>query len=161
MKLRKVPFGLSGYRTSKHPTMAENNRGDSMKISSGMKMAICCFAGSLAALSLFCKNPVNQPPAELITVIQPAAGAHLKVNDIRTIEWRVSDYSVISSIGVMLSIDRGRTYSMLVDSALPVQTTSIIWTIASDQVSDSCIIKVYDYSDESVNGTSGMFSVVP
>lgn len=102
----------------------------------------------------------NTPPFKTLELLQPRGGESFKVNHTVAIIWRVNDTSQISTVGILLSLDGGKTWPItLGNGSFPPETTSFYWTIESTQVSGQCMIKVYDYISQPINDRSGVFSV--
>ena len=104
-------------------------------------------------------NPSPTPPGPL-QLLKPLAPGSVTVGQFVTIQWKINDTNQISSVGVELSIDSGKSWPFeLTDHSLPHDTTSIAWIPSANQVSPSCMIKVYSYTNLSVNDKSSLFRV--
>jgi hypothetical protein len=121
-------------------------------------LALC----GLLIVTISCDKGTNSstPPFKTLELLQPRGGESYKVNQTVAIRWRINDTSNISTVGIMLSLDGGKTWPLsLGNGSFPPETTSFSWTIESTQVSDQCMIKVYDYISQSINDRSGVFLV--
>jgi hypothetical protein len=94
-----------------------------------------------------------------LEIVAPKGGEGYKVGQTVTVKWKINDATKISSVGIKLSLDNGKSYEMLVDHSIPPETTSVSWTVTGDQVSNQCIVKVHEYIDESIFDKSGIFTV--
>ena len=102
-------------------------------------------------------NPVTKP----LEIVSPKGGESYTVGQSVEIKWKINDASKIGSVGITLSLDNGKTFSAydLELTSIYPPTTTFSWTIASDQVSDQCVIEVREYNDHSINDKSGAFTV--
>ena len=119
---------------------------------------------SVVCLAVFmtCDNGTGPtPPAKTLEIVAPKGGESYKVGQTVTIKWKINDATKISSVGIKLSPDNGKTIPNidLETSSIFPPTDSFSWTITSDQASTQCVIKVYDYLDKSINDQSGVFTV--
>jgi hypothetical protein len=102
-----------------------------------------------------------------IFVTSPVAGQTVKVGDSVVVSWRHNP-ALFSSLEVQLSTDSGKSFSELYSSGSFSKTTSsVAWVVGSETggsflpsyPSSGCVIRVRDYSNYSINATSGLFTV--
>ena len=118
---------------------------------------ICC-----SIISLQCDNG-NGPdnPAGPLELVSPKGGESYQVGQTVEVKWKINDATKISSVGIKLSLDNGKSFlgNDLETSSIFPPTTTFSWTITDEHVSSQCLLEVYDYIDNSINDKSGTFSV--
>jgi Developmentally Regulated MAPK Interacting Protein. len=128
-----------------------------------MRIAGSIILLGLLALCLSCDNGSNPAtPSKPLEIIQPKGGESYTVGQTVDIKWRINDLTKISSVMVKLSTNNGKTFPVVLVGSLsiPPDSTSVSWTPLSDQVSTQCIVKVYEYNNEStIYDKSGIFTV--
>ena len=100
-------------------------------------------------------NPKPTPPRPL-ALLNPVGGngVILYVGDTVTVRWSVKnipDSNQVSSVGIRYSLDGGTTFpnTQFIDqsSSVTPPDTTYLWTIDSTQISNSFVVKIYDYSN--------------
>jgi hypothetical protein len=122
-----------------------------------MSVALGCWM----MIGLGCDSGTEpNPPAKPLELVQPKGGETYKAGETRNVSWKINDAAKISSVGVKISLDGGKTYSMLINHSIPMDTTSVSWIIDGTQESNQCVIKIYEYTAEtSIYDKSGVFTV--
>jgi hypothetical protein len=107
-----------------------------------------------------CNNGAGPAPeVKPLEIVAPKGNEIYTVGTTVTVRWKINDAGQISSVGIMLSLNAGKSFSMLADHSFPPETTSVSWMVTSDHVSNQCVIKVYDYINQMIFDKSGTFSV--
>jgi hypothetical protein len=115
-----------------------------------------CLAG--CAVFMNCDNGSGPgQPVKPLEIVAPKGGESYKVGQTVTVKWKVNDLINISTVGVRLSIDNGKSYKELAEHSLTPDTTFFTWI--PDSASSQCVIKVYSYTDDLVFDKSGVFTV--
>ena len=128
----------------------------------GLFAALSLLVGCGMTAFISCDNGAGPSgttkPLELVA---PKGGGSYQVGQTVEVKWKINDATKISSVGIKLSLDNGKSYlgNDLETSSIFPPTTSFSWTIADDQVSSQCIIEVYDYIDNSINDKSSTFTI--
>jgi hypothetical protein len=112
----------------------------------------------ILATGFYCDTTTNKP-SDPLEIIQPKGGETYTVGQTVEIKWKINDFSQILSVAVQLSTDNGKSITYLADHSISSETTSFSWTIQTDQVSNQCFVKVYEYNDKSIYAKSGIFTV--
>jgi hypothetical protein len=125
-----------------------------MAIVCGVMMTVVCDNGT---------EPADVPVStKILELLQPQGGETYKVNQTVLVKWRINDATKVSSVGVKLSIDSGKTFPgmITVNGSVFPPTAEFSWTITADQVSDKCVVKVYEYNGEAtINDRSATFRI--
>ena len=103
-------------------------------------------------------GPGNETnPIELVV---PKGGECYQAGQTVKIVWKINDPTYISSVGIKLSLDNGRSFfNILESSSIFPPDTSFSWVITDEQISSQCIIKVYDYISDYISDKSGVFTI--
>jgi hypothetical protein len=99
--------------------------------------------------------------AKPLELLAPKGGGSYQVGQTVEVKWKINDATKISSVGIRLSLDNGKSYlgnDLELTSIFP-PTTSFSWTITADQVSTQCMLKIYDYIDNSIYDKSSIFTI--
>jgi hypothetical protein len=128
----------------------------------GLFAVVSLMIGCWLAVCVNCDNGTGPngttKPLELVA---PKGGGSYQVGQTVEVKWKINDANKISSVGIKLSLDNGKSYlgyDLEPESIFP-PTTSFSWTITDDQVSTQCILKIYDYIDNSINDKSSTFTI--
>jgi hypothetical protein len=114
----------------------------------------------LLTAGIFCDTEEAIIPKQPLELLQPKGGESYKVNQTVVIQWQVNDTLHISTVGIRLSLDGGKSFPQFLGGiSFPLTTNSYSWVVESSQISSQCVIKVFDYIDVSVSTVSGVFSV--
>jgi hypothetical protein len=117
-----------------------------------------CFS-SVLLLGADCgdKPVVEKKPLDLI---KPAGGESFTVGTPVDIDWEINADN-IGSVSVLLSNNGGLSFdiSLVTPSIPPATATNLSWTPTAEQVGTDCMIKIYDYTDESKFDVSEKFTV--
>ena len=120
-----------------------------------------------------CKSDVAGPnpadttkPVDLtkpLNILYPKGGETYKVNQTVRVRWQINDSTKIGSVRIDLSLDRGKTFPITFISpsggSFSRNITQYDWKIENASISDSCVIKVREYNEGSLNDRSGVFSI--
>ena len=95
-----------------------------------------------------------------IELVVPKGGECYQAGQTVKIVWKINDPTYISSVGIKLSLDNGRSFfNILESSSIFPPDTSFSWVITDEQISSQCIIKVYDYISDYISDKSGVFTI--
>lgn len=96
-----------------------------------------------------------------LEIVAPKGGEMYTAGQVLEIKWKINDAAKISSVCLKISMDNGKSFSLIVPRSIPTDTTQFSWTTGSEHVSSQCVIKVYDYEQESIFDKSGPFTISP
>jgi hypothetical protein len=128
----------------------------------GLFAVVSLMVGGLMTALVSCDNgagPIVPPkPLELLA---PKGGGSYQVGQTVEVKWKINDTNKIFSVGIKLSLDNGKSYlgNDLETSSIFRPTTSFSWTITDDQVSSQCILKIYDYVENTIYDKSSTFTI--
>lgn len=109
----------------------------------------------LVACAAICAGSAQ---AQTLSIGYPQTGDTLAAGDSIAIWWTAT--GSVGQLNVFLSIDNGQNYHDVTGGSPPMAADSMFHWIVEDSASTQCLLRIEDYSNQSVYDVAGPFSIV-